>query len=103
MSTKANPTGGKLIQFPDKLWKDIFFWDAYRKDQHILTAGYDRDGYVLILTAYGYTMPTAWETLMRRAAQIRFPYRHYRPDGDGTDYPSSPVRRYEALKAMGYI
>ena len=26
-----------------------------------------------------------------------------KPDGAGTDYPSSPVRRYEALRAMGYI
>jgi len=34
---------------------------------------------------------------------VRFPYRHYRPDGDQTNFPSSPIRRYEALKAMGYI
>jgi hypothetical protein len=58
---------------------------------------------VLILTAYGYTIPTAWESLMRRAAQVKFPFRHYRTDGDRTDFPTSPVRRYEALKAMGYI
>lgn len=103
MSTKANPIGGKVIQFPPKLWKDIFWWDVYKKGEHYLTAGYDREGYVLILTAYGYTIPTAWEKLMQRAAQIKFPYRNYRPDGDRTDYPSSPIRRYEALRAMGYI
>ncbi|HYO80959.1 MAG TPA: hypothetical protein VES20_06135 [Bryobacteraceae bacterium] len=101
MSTRDNPVGGKAIQFPSKLWKDIYFWDAYRDGDHVLTAGYDRD--VLILTAYGYTIPTAWELLMRRAAEVRFPYRHYRIDGDRTDFPSSPVRRYEALRAMGYI
>jgi phosphoribosylamine-glycine ligase len=101
MSTKENAAGGKLIQFPQKLWKDIYWWDARKQDDHVLTAGYDRD--VLILTAYGYTIPTAWELLMRRAAQIRFPFRHFRTDGDRTDFPSSPVRRYEALKAMGYI
>jgi phosphoribosylamine-glycine ligase len=103
MSTKANPVGGKSIQFPSKLWKDIYWWDVYKKDEHYLTAGYDRDGYVLIVTAYGYTIPNAWEKLMSRAAQIKFPYRNYRPDGDRTDYPSSPIRRYEALRAMGYI
>ena len=103
MTTKENSPGGKVIQFPKKLWKDIFLWDAYRDGDHILTAGYDPDGYVLIATAYGYTMPTAWELLMRRAAQIKFPYRHYRIDGDRTDYPSSPLRRYEALVAMGYL
>jgi phosphoribosylamine-glycine ligase len=101
MSTKENPSAGKLIQFPEKLWKDIYWWDAWKRGDHLLTAGYDRD--VLILTAYGYTIPTAWESLMRRAAQIRFPFRHYRTDGDSTDFPSSPVRRYEALKAMSYI
>jgi hypothetical protein len=103
MSTRENAQGGKVIQFPQKLWKDIFFWDAYKQGEHYLTAGYDREGYVLILTGYGYTIPTAWEVLMSRAAQIKFPYRHYRTDGDLTNYPSSPIRRYEALKAMGYI
>lgn len=101
MSTKENPAGGKLIQFPRQLWKDIYWWDAWKRGEHVLTAGYDRD--VLILTAYGYTIPTAWESLMRRAAQVKFPFRHYRTDGDRTDFPTSPVRRYEALKAMGYI
>ena len=40
---------------------------------------------------------------MKKAAQIRFPYRNYRADGAGVNYPSSPMRRYEALKAMDYI
>jgi hypothetical protein len=40
---------------------------------------------------------------MRRAAQVKFPFRHYRTDGDKTDFPTSPIRRYEALKAMGYL
>jgi hypothetical protein len=40
---------------------------------------------------------------MKKAAQIKFPYRYYRTDGDRTNYPSSPIRRYEALVAMGYL
>ncbi len=103
MNTKENATGGKAIQFPPKLRRDIFFWDAYRKGDLILTAGYDIDGYVLIVNGYGYTMPTAWENVMKKTQQIKFPYRSYRPDGDKTDYPSSPIRRYQALIAMGYI
>ena len=103
MSTIANPTGGKAIQFPEKLRSDIFLWDAFKKDDMYYTAGYDRDGYVLIVTGYGYTMPTAWENVMKKAEQIKFPYRQYRPDGDGVNYPSSPIRRYQALTAMGYI
>jgi phosphoribosylamine-glycine ligase len=103
MSTKEGAPGGKVIQFPEKLLKDIYFWDAYKKGERYYTAGYDACGDVLLVTGSGYTMPTAWETVMKKAAEIRFPYRHYRPDGDQTNYPSSPIRRYEALKAMGYI
>jgi phosphoribosylamine-glycine ligase len=103
MMTKENPTGGKPIMFPARLWPDIFWWDVYKRGDLYLTAGYDADGYVLIVNGYGYTIPTAWEDVMKKATQIRFPYRSYRPDGAGVDYPSSPMRRYEALKAMNYI
>jgi hypothetical protein len=34
---------------------------------------------------------------------VHFPGRSYRLDGAGTDFPSSPLRRYEALTAMGYL
>ena len=103
MSTREHPTGGKAIQFPPKLWKDIYFWDVFKKGELYLTAGYDVDGYVLIVNGYGYTMPTAWENVMHKAEQIKFPYRAYRTDGDKTNYPTSPIRRYEALRAMGYV
>jgi hypothetical protein len=103
MMTKENPSGGKPIMFPPRLWPDIFWWDVYKRGDLYLTAGYDADGYVLIVNGYGYTIPTAWESVMKKATQIRFPYRNYRHDGAGVDYPSSPIRRYEALKAMGYI
>jgi phosphoribosylamine-glycine ligase len=103
MSTKENATGGKALQFPEKIARDLYFFDAFMKDDRLLTAGFDAAGDVLIVTSYGFTMPTAWEQLLKRAAEVRFPYRHYRPDGDQTNYPSSPIRRYEALKAMGFI
>lgn len=103
MSTRENSKGGSAVQFPPKLWKHIYFWDVYRKGDQYLTAGFDVDGYVLIVNGYGYTMPSAWESVMKRAAQIKFPYRAYRTDGDKTNYPTSPIRRYEALRAMGYV
>ena len=40
---------------------------------------------------------------MARAWQVKFPGRAFRVDGAETDYPSSPLRRYEALQAMDYI
>jgi phosphoribosylamine-glycine ligase len=103
MSTKEGAPGGHAIQFPKKLGSDLFFWDVYKKDDLYLTAGYDKDGYVLLVNAHGFTMPEAWQAALEKAAQVRFPYRHYRGDGDQTNYPTSPIRRYEALKAMGYI
>lgn len=103
MSTRQNPVGGHAVQFPPRLWKDIFFWDVYKDGDLYLTAGYEREGYVLLVNGYGYTIPTAWENVMRNAARIKFPDRAYRTDGDRTDYPQSPIRRYEALRAMGYL
>ncbi len=103
MSTRPGAGACKAIQFAPKLWKDMYLWDAYQEGDHLLTAGYDPDGNILILTAYGYTIPTAWELLLRRANQVRFPFRHYRLDGDSTSIPTSPLRRYEALTAMGYL
>ncbi len=103
MSTKEGAPGGHVVQFPDKLLSDLFFWDVYKKDDLYLTAGYDLDGCVLLVNAHGYTMEAAWEALLKKAAQVRFRYRHYRADGDQTNYPTSPLRRYEALKAMGYM
>jgi phosphoribosylamine-glycine ligase len=103
MSTKEGSPGGHAVQFPPKLESSLYFWDVWKKDGLYLTAGYDQDGYVLLVNAHGFTMETAWEALLHKAARVRFPYRHYRADGDQTNYPSSPIRRYEALKAMGYI
>ena len=103
MSTKENCPPGKAVQFPAKIAADLYFYDVYRRDDVTMIAGYDSTGDVLLVNGYGYTMPTAWETVMKKAAEVRFPYRHYRPDGDQTNFPSSPSRRYEALKAMGYI
>lgn len=38
---------------------------------------------------------------MKKAEQIKFPYRGYWTDGDRTNFPSSPIRRHEASRAMG--
>ena len=103
MSIKESAPPGKPVLFPEKISKDLYLYDVYRRDDLYLTAGYDPNGDVLLVNGYGFTMPTAWESVMKKAAEVRFPYRHYRPDGDQTNYASSPVRRYEALKAMGYI
>ena len=92
---------GQAIQFPDSIARDLYLYDVYCEEGRLLTAGYYDD--VLIANAFGYTIPTAWEAVMEKARAVRFPGRSFRVDGAGTDYPSSPLRRYEALQAMGYL
>ena len=79
----------------------LYLYDVYREDGLLLTAGYADN--VAIATGFGYTIPTAWQACLACARQVTFPGRAFRIDGDGTDFPSSPVRRYEALVAMGYV
>jgi phosphoribosylamine-glycine ligase len=92
---------GKVIQFPESIRRDLYFYDVYREGDLLLTAGYYDD--VLVANAFGYTIPTAWEAVLAKAREVKFPGRAFRIDGGGTDYPSSPLRRYEALQAMGYL
>lgn len=96
-----HPHGGLPIMVPESIEKDIYYFSAYNDGEHFLTSGYYEA--VLVATAFGYTIPTAWEALMKKADKIKFPCRAYRGDGAATDYPSSPVRRYEALSSMGYL
>ncbi len=102
LSTKPDILPGKPVLFPAKVERDLYFYDVYKQEDMYLIAGYDGNGDVLLVNAYGHTMQTAWEAVMKKAADVHFPYRHYRPDGDQTNFASSPVRRYEALRAMGY-
>ena len=97
-----HPAAGKVIGYPAAVARNIYLLDAYRADEQLLTAGYYGEA-VLLACAFGYTIPTAWEAAMNVAASVRFSGRSYRLDGAGTDFPTSPVRRYEALTAMGYI
>ncbi len=96
-----HPAAGKVVLFPEEVAHDLYFYDVYRDGGDLLTAGYYDN--VLIATAYDYTIPTAWEKAYAVARSVRFPGRAFRTDGGGTDYPSSPLRRYEALRAMGFI
>lgn len=96
-----HPHSGLPIMFPEKYEKDIYFYSAYKEKGAFLTSGYYED--VLCVTAFGYTIPTAWEAVMAKANKIKFPGVAFRDDGDKTNYPSSPIRRYEAMVAMGYI
>ena len=93
---------GKSVHYPATVARNIYPIDVYRDKDQLLTAGYYGEALVLAC-AFGYTIPTAWDAALAVASAVRFPGRAYRIDGAGTDYPSSPLRRYEALAAMGYV
>jgi phosphoribosylamine-glycine ligase len=97
-----HPAAGKAVQFPEAVARSLYLFDVYKEGDQLLTAGYYGEA-VLLACGFGYTIPTAWEAALAVAAQVRFPGRGYRLDGAGTDFPSSPQRRYEALTAMGYL
>jgi hypothetical protein len=96
-----HPLPGRVVEFPESLKKDLYFYDVYRANDMLLTAGYYE--HVLIANAFEYTIETSWRAVLDRARAVRFSGRSFRIDGDGTDYASSPLRRYEALRAMGYL
>ena len=95
------PATGRVIEFPETVAKTLYFYDVHRAGDLLLTAGYYDN--VLVANAFGYTMPTAWEAALDSAKAVKFTGRSFRVDGAGTDFPSSPIRRYEALRAMGYL
>jgi phosphoribosylamine-glycine ligase len=97
-----HPMRGKAVSFPHAVARQLYLIDVYREGDLLLTAGYYGDA-VLLASAFGYTIPTAWDAAMEVARQVRFSGRSYRLDGGGTDFPSSPLRRFEALTAMGYL
>jgi phosphoribosylamine-glycine ligase len=97
-----HPAPGKAVQFPETVADRLYLLDVYRDDGRLLTAGYYGEA-VLLACGFGYTIPTAWEAALDVASRVHFPGRSYRIDGAGTDFPSSPLRRYEALTAMGYL
>ena len=96
-----HPAPGAFIDFPEAVAPHLYFYDVYREDESLFTAGYYDD--VLIVNAFGFTIESAWEAALQRAHAVRFSSRSFRVDGDRTDYPSSPRRRYEALRAMGLL
>jgi phosphoribosylamine-glycine ligase len=92
---------GGVIQFPKSVEKDLYLYDVQRQGDQLLTCGYYDD--VLLATGFGHTIPGAWDAAMTVAKEVKFPGRSFRTDGGGVDYPSSPLRRYEALQAMGWL
>jgi phosphoribosylamine-glycine ligase len=87
-----------------KLWYDF---EAYQDETcedpefDFRLAGFGQD--VGIICGHGWTMKDAGKSALDNALKVNFPICAHRNDLDETDYPSSPIKRYEALCALGLI
>ena len=103
-------TDREKIGIPIHVHKPVipFFhlFDGYKDGTEEHPGDYQMGGYgaeIAIVSGHGYTIPTAFQEAMHNACQVKFVNKDNRTDADKTDFPTSPIRRYEALEAMGMI
>jgi phosphoribosylamine-glycine ligase len=93
------------IYVPKSVMPNVHFFDVFKSDED------EEDEYsmgglsneIAIVTGFGYTIQTAFESALDNVCKIKFVNADYRTDCCNTDYPLSIVRRYEALKAMNLL
>jgi phosphoribosylamine--glycine ligase len=102
-----NPKTGFPL-FVSKDVKDRFYhYEAYQDgnqedpEQDFCLAGFG--GEVGIITGFGYTMKDAAKNALENALKINYPCCAYREDLDEENYPSSPIKREQAISAMGLL
>lgn len=85
----------------------FFHFEAYQDDTcedpdtDFCLAGYGED--VGIICGHGWTTEDAGKNALSNALKINYPLVAYREDLDERGYDSSPVKRYEALCALGLL
>lgn len=90
------------IYVPKSINENFYLFDGY-KDEENDKEEYSMGGFgceIGIVTAHNYTIETAFQDAISNAWKIKFRDRDFRTDGSATDFPTSPVRRYQALVAM---
>jgi hypothetical protein len=87
--------------------KMFYHFEAYQDEtcldpeQDYRLAGFGND--VGIICAHGWTVQDAGKKALENALKINFPICAYREDLDEANYPSSPIKRYEAIRSMGLL
>lgn len=93
---------GLPIYVPESILDSFYLFDGYRdkecEEGQFYMGGYGSE--VGICTAHNYTIPTAFQDAIANAWKVTFRDQDFRWDGDKTDYPTSPIRRYEALQSL---
>jgi phosphoribosylamine-glycine ligase len=96
--------------FPLYVSKDVehkfFHYEAYQEDVEHPETDFQLSGYgyeIGIICGHGWTLKDAAKSALDNALKVNFPLCSYREDLDEENYPSSPIKRWNALNAMGLI
>lgn len=92
---------GFPIYFPKSLEPNIYFFDVKLENDLYMTNGFAKE--IAIITAHDWTVQKAFEKCLLNAEKFRLDDKIQRTDADKTDFPQSPIKRYEALLAMGIL
>jgi phosphoribosylamine-glycine ligase len=87
-------------------YKNFYSFDSYKDETCEEETDYRLAGYDIalgIVTGFGYTIKDAAKHALDNALKINYPFCAYREDLDDVNYHSSPIKRYEALSAMGLL
>ena len=95
------PRKGLPIYVPEDIEKEVFYFDAYKRGDKLLTAGFSQE--VLVAIGHGFTIMDAAEEAIDFAKRISYPNRAFRTDLDKDNYNSNPRDRYLALECMRYL
>jgi phosphoribosylamine-glycine ligase len=96
---------------PIFITKDVAKWfyayelyqdkDTEDKEEEFSLAGFSNE--VGVICGHAYAMVDSAKNALDNALKVNFPLCGYREDLNETDFPSSPIKRFEALDAMGMI
>ena len=102
--TTDHPHKGIVLDIPDRVMKNVHLFGGVKKNGILSQDGWiNNNNEQMIVTGHGYTIKDAFEDVYSNIEKIDYQNIDYRDDGGECDYYNSPIKRYEALKAMNLI
>lgn len=97
----GKPKQGLPVYISELSQDMVYIVDGYFEDEMLKMGGMDKE--IVFVMGHDYTIDTAFEDALEIAKKVKFVNKYYRTDPNKTDYPNSPIRRYEALQTMKYV
>lgn len=99
-----HPRAGLPLHLHEDQSKRFYPYDGHKEGDDILLGGYSND--VGIFADFDYTLEGAVESMFQKfyyAEAVYFSEMAFRDDLGKRNYTNAPIRRYEALQAMGLL